>query len=268
MITETPRLEITFNPNRFATIIDSAVLHANEIVNFHVRALDGADLSQPMSAPNLRFQLQGPAMDAAARRTLHENWILARAFQELIRAVRQSLEDAHVFVTLLSKPHRISSNSTLADFLHPFQTKAGNLPFGDLVDKVNGLLRTQLKFTKAYKSFQSVRNCLEHRNGIVGRREVGHSDAFYLIVPYLKTFYMRGDAEIELEAGHQVEPGDDRDGVDVFARWDERERKFALGERIAFTLQQFNEVTFACHQLGAELTAGLPKPLAADARAV
>jgi hypothetical protein len=78
------RLELELNPARLASIIDNAVVISSEIVNFHFNALANADLAQPAKAADARYRFQAPAMGAAERRAMHERWILANAFHELL----------------------------------------------------------------------------------------------------------------------------------------------------------------------------------------
>jgi hypothetical protein len=59
-------------------------------------------------------------------------------------------------------------------------------------------------------------------------------------------------------------PGDDRDAVQLLFKLEVRTRTFNLGERVIFTAAEFNEIAFACHILGQQLSAGLPRaPIAA-----
>ena len=74
-------------------------------------------------------------------------------------------------------------------------------------------------------------------------------------------FYMRQGSEVALIAGEKVEPGDDRAEVETFAKLEVRKRSVALGERITFNLQEFNEIAFACHFLGTQLATRLPRPM-------
>src|SRR5260370_30689973 len=92
------RLQLQLNPIRLAAIIDNAVVTSGEVVNFHFDALANADLSKPAQAGNARYQFRAPDFDADERRAMHERWILAKAFQELLRAVRHAVEEAHMFV--------------------------------------------------------------------------------------------------------------------------------------------------------------------------
>jgi hypothetical protein len=257
---ETPeQLQLSLDAGRLAAIIDTAVLSSCEVVNFHFNALAGADLDQPAHTPEARYKFKGPELNAAQRRAMHESWILA--FQELLRAVRDALEMAHVFVALLGETHRISSSATLAEFLAPFQKKAADLRFPALLAAVNERLDPKLDFAESYRSLQKVRNCLEHRGGIVSKFDTDGQQTFDFSVPRMKMFYLRQGSEVELVVGEKVEPGDDRAEVEIFTRLDVRKRSVPLGERITFSLPEFNEIAFACHFLGTQLATRLPRPM-------
>jgi hypothetical protein len=195
---------------------------------------------------------------------MHENWMLAKAFQDLLRAVRHALEEAHVCVALLTKKHKISSSTTLAEFLQPFQSKAASLKFPDLLGAVNEKLDSKLDFAESYRSLQLARNCPEYRDGIVSKIETHGGDRFVLSVPRMKLFYMREGAEMEIVEGDVVEPGDDRSHVEILMKLEARQRSVALGERLTFTLAEFNEIAFACHFLGQQLSSKLPRPTIAE----
>jgi hypothetical protein len=254
------QLQLSLDPRLLSIIIDSAVLSSCEVVNFHFNALAGANLDQPAHTPEARYRFKGQELNAAQRRAIHENWILAKAFQELLRAVRDALEKAHVFVALLGKTHQVSSSTTVPEFLAPFQKKAADLTFPALLAAVNERLDPKLDFAESYGSLQIVRNCLEHRGGIVSKFDTDGQETFEFSVPRVKMFYMRQGSEVELIAGEKVEPGDDRAKVEIFTRIEVRKRSVSLGERITFTLPEFNEIAFACHFLGTQLATRLPRP--------
>jgi hypothetical protein len=261
MAKKDPELQLSLPADHLATIVDSAVVSTCEVVNFHFSALAGADLSQPAHIPEAKHRFKGPELNAAQRRAMHESWMLAKAFQELLRAARDALEMAHVFVALLGETHRVSSSATLAEFLAPFQKKAAGLRFPALLAAVNERLDPKLDFAESYASLQKVRNCLEHRRGIVSKSDTDGQEKFDFSVPRVKIFYMRQGSEVELVAGERVEPGDDRAEVEILMRLEVRKRSVSLGERISFTLEEFNEIAFACHFLGTQLATRLPKPI-------
>jgi hypothetical protein len=254
------QIQIQLNPARLSSIIDRAVVASSEIVNLHFKALNTFDLAQPLELDGVLHQFRGPDLSSADRRALHENWVLARAFHELLRAVRHSLEEAHVFVKLLTRTHQVRSNMTLDEFLTPLRRTAASLCFPRLLEAVNSELDREIEFSAAYRSLQIARNCLEHRAGIVSRIETHQQETFSLHVPRLKIFYLRGGSEIEVEPGHTVDPGDDRAEVSLFRKIELRIRSFALGQRIQISLAEFGEIAFACHFLGQQLATRLPKP--------
>ncbi len=255
-----PTINLQIDSRKLAAIVDEAVVASTEVVNFHFKALATADLTNPAELEGVVHRFKAQEMNAESRRALHENWMLSRAFQELLRAVRHSLEEAHTYVVLLDGRHKIKSNATIAEFLHPFRRKASCLPFPELLETVNAKLERKIEFSAAYKSLQKARNCLEHRAGIVSRIETYASDKFELRIPRAKMFYLRNGEQIELQTRHQVDPGDERSEVEVFVGFDTRSKSFGLGERISLTIQEFSEVAFACHKLGHELANKLPRP--------
>jgi hypothetical protein len=260
MAGENQKLQLKLDPRRLTAIVDSAVVSSSEIVNFYFNALSGADLNKPAESPEVTYRFKAAELNAAQRRGMHERWILAKSFQDLLRAVRHALEEAHIFTALLTKTHKVRSNASLAEFLRPFQSKAASLKFPVLLAAVNEKLDPKLDFAYSYKSLQLARNCLEHRGGVVSKIETKNKDKMTLSFPRIKIFYMRGNAEVEIEKGHIVEPGDDRAEVDILTKLEARKRSVAVGEQLAFTLTEFNEIAFACHFLGQQLSSKLPRP--------
>ncbi|MFB9267533.1 hypothetical protein ACFFWD_31065 [Bradyrhizobium erythrophlei] len=260
MSKEKPKLHLEINPARLAEIIGSAVFSSTEVVKLHLNSLSDENLNRPLEGTGVLYNFKGPNLSLDQRRAMHESWILAKAFQELLRAVRHALEEAHVVVALVTKEHKIRSNDTLGDFLMPFQRKAAGLPFPDLLEAVNGLLDQKLEFAESYKSLQAARNCLEHRAGIVTNIETKGGAEFALSIPRLKIFYMRGSDEIEVAAGERVDPGDERAEVEILMKIEIERRTVRKGDRLSFTPKEFNEIAFACFRLGQQLASRLPKP--------
>ena len=192
---------LELDPTAIVRAIDPAVVASTEVVNFHFSNLDKADLTQEAEVADVRVRFKGPNLTPEQRRAMHENWLLARVIQELLRAVRHGFELAHVVTAVVNKKHSVRSDTTVADFMKPFEAKAASLRFPELLADVNDRLETKLDFADSYKSLQAARNCLEHRAGIVGKPETKGKDEFEISVPRMKLFYMRDGEEIEVEAG-------------------------------------------------------------------
>jgi hypothetical protein len=195
-----PIARLELDPAKIRHVIDSAVVVTTEVVNFNFRSLESANAleADELSDPPL-FTFQAGNLTDEQRRSAIENWVLAKAFQELLRAVRHALEIAHVFTSLLGKSHAVRSDTVVADFLRPFEAKAASLRFPQLLDDVNERLATKLAFASSYRSLQSARNCLEHRAGIVGLPETRGTEHFEFSVPRMKVFYLLIGSEVEFE---------------------------------------------------------------------
>src|SRR5580692_7095356 len=113
MTKENPKLRLELNPNRLAEIIGSAVFASTQVVNLHFNSLSDENLNRPLEGSGILYNFRGPELNLDQRRAMHESWILAKAFQELLRAVRHALEEAHVVTSLLTKEHKIRSSETL-----------------------------------------------------------------------------------------------------------------------------------------------------------
>jgi hypothetical protein len=246
------------HPDGVAAPAQIAALTCREIVDFYFAALATADLSKKPPAPEgtfFRFAFSGPELSTTDRRSLHENWILAKVFQELMRGVRASLEEAFFFTELIAAGTITArSSSTLDEILAPFRKKAADLKFPPLLAEVNKRLERPLEFTDAYQSMQAARNCLEHRAGIVSKSDADPGGIMELRFPRLKFFVVREGNEIDVHEGMAVEAG-----TEILTRLEVRIRKFNVGERLTITAADFDEIAFACFHFASQLAQLLPK---------
>lgn len=261
MSEERPPLHFSLNGDAVAAPVHAAAVVCREIVDFNFDAMARADLSKKppgIEGAGFQFNVRGPELTADRRRALYENWILAKAFQDLMRGARASLETAYVFIQVVGGPHKVASATTLADFIGGFSEKAAKRQFPVLLRYVNSRLSTPLEFAEAYQSMQNARNCLEHRGGIVGKADVDQDGEMQLRFPRIRVFYSRGGEEVEVVPGSVIEPGSGESHATLMMRLDLRERRYKLGERLTLTAADFNEIAFACFQFGSLLASRLP----------
>jgi hypothetical protein len=229
-----------------------------EIVDLYFGALDKADLSAPPPEAHhafFRFRITSEPISATERRAVHESWLLARVFQDLMRGVLASLREAHFFIEIASAGHfQAKSDMTLNEVLEPFRDRARRKKFPDLLASVNKRLDEPLVFADAYQSMQDARNCLEHADGLVGPRDVNADGELKLRFPRLKVFATKNGEEIELYENFYVEAG-----TEMMFRLGVRERSFRVGERLTIDASDFDDIAFACWQFGALLAQRLPK---------
>jgi hypothetical protein len=255
------RIELTINRDAVAAPVNHAAVVCREIVDFCFNSISSADLSKrpPAAGGFFRFDPKGPDLNAHDRRNLYENWILAKAFQDLMRGVRGSLEEAYFITQLISQPIRVSPTSTLDELFAPFRERVGKKRFPDLLKRVNASLTEPVDFSDAFESMQAARNCLEHRNGVVSRIDTIDGQTMKLTFPRAKLFYFRNGEEVEVVEGEPVDAHDGKSEVEILMRLEVRERTIGLGQRIVLTARDFDELALGCFLFGSQLAARLPQ---------
>jgi len=226
-----------------------------EVVSIGADALQRADFANLPKMEEVFFSMQfsGPVEDQEARRAQHLNWLFAKGFQELARGIRQSLEEAYLYVTLIKTPNGLTTLAAVQKTIADARSRANELYFPDLLSAVGDGLRERLSFASEFLSLQKVRNCLEHRNGIVGAADVRGDKALRLTLPRLGVFLRQGGQEVEVERDALVEKGGE-----LLIKRVSREREYALGQAIAFSPADFHEIAGGCYLFANDLATKLP----------
>jgi hypothetical protein len=236
-----------------------AALIALDVIAASLSALAEGELHKP-EMPNLfiRYQIRGPDMTSDQRRTMYENWLLARGFQDLARGIRESLEEAALYLSIMAKPTRMTTVRQLESEITRSRRRASRLQYPELMAEINAGLTTPLAFSAEFLSIQKVRNCLEHRGGVVGVQDADIDGILRLSFPRFKIFYNRKGEEIEVRPDERVNAEDGEPEVQIMMRCVTASKTHRLGERITFSADQFSEIAVACNIFATDLAAKLP----------
>lgn len=253
-------LQIRVNPQGVINPAIIAMRDSLEMIALSLDALSKADLKQIPSIPNCfnNFSFTAPKEeDLEQRKAALTRWLLTKGFQELVRGMHQTLEEAHLYLSVLRMSDGPSTLEKFKTDIAQIRKKAGNAKFPELMRLVNTALPTPLAFEAEFLSLQKIRNCMEHRAGIVGLDDTKGADTLRLVLPVLKLFIVSNGVETEVvhdmgEANY-VEAG----GIIEFRRA-ARERFYKLGERIELTPSDYQEITQSCWLFISDLASKLP----------
>ena len=172
-MTLVPRLELPFDHHAVSAPVQLAAIVSSDVIAASLTAFTCGDLVKP-SMPDqfLQLQIHGPSLTSDERRSMYENWLLAAGFHSLVKGVRESLEAAAICSKLLIGSIRVPSSATLRDVFDDLRKPFSKLSFPDLLAAVNEMLASPLNFEREFLSMQKVRNCLEHRGGIVRKQDL------------------------------------------------------------------------------------------------
>lgn len=251
-------VNIQLNPEAVILPLVRAVKTNTDIVGFGLSSLDSFDFSKMVmsgEASFIKFKISSPTIELPPEKKKEEyrNWLLARGFHECIKGVRTTLEEAFLYINLVNLPPDPTTLEVFRETTERLKNSANGLNFPRLLGEVNrGLLET-VGFETEFASLNKVRNCLEHRNGIVGDIDIAEDGLLTLRIPRLKFFYEKDDKEIEVEKDVPIE------NAAIKLRLESREKKYERGDLITFSTQEFKEISMACLFFGNDLIPKLPR---------
>lgn len=260
------QITLTLNPAGVAEPLKRAVVIATETIGTCLRGLSKDDLSPPeLRAGFVGYRFEGLHLEGAERRTLFHNWLFSKGFQDLTRALREMLEEAVLYLTLIKREAGLTTIAQIKAEIAAARAAAQRPPFPQLLEQVNADLVEPITFEAEYLSLQKVRNCLEHRGGLVAAKDVSSDTGILaLSFPRLKLFYMRDGEEVELAADEAIDthqPGnllEEAAGVPIMLKRVTRVREYALGDPVVITLDDFAEIAMACQLFADDLASKLP----------
>lgn len=263
------RLELKLDANGVVAPAQRAAWQCSEIITFSLQSAAAADLSkQPEIVSNtMRYSFTGPPISAEERFKIYENWLLAKGFQDLARGIRETLEEAVFYLEMMKYQPGKTTVGEFNEHIAAIRRRAGRLQFPELMAEVNAGLKSPMAFEGEFLLLQKVRNCLEHRAGIVGEVDLNEPGKLTLILPRLKMFYMHQDQEVELEVGAIIDTHEHEGlakGAEILLKHDVRTRSYDLGQQVAFDSKEFSEIAFACHLFAADIGSKLPTLAAAE----
>lgn len=195
-------------------------------------------------------------VDIQERKTALTNWLLSKAFQDLTRGMSEALQEAFVYVEVLSlagqQTTRPEFDMQVADIRH----RGNKMKFPDLLCAVAAKLDAPLHFADEYASLQKIRNCLEHRGGVVGQKEADVDKKLKLRFPthdFLIQYPDGSETLIAEQDGFEVEGP-----ATVVQRIGLMEKEFEVGQRVALTPFEFQRIALGCLAFCEDLRGKLP----------
>lgn len=262
LVAEPREIKLTLNPQGVINPLLRAFHSAVEVVSISLEAIEKADLSLPIvSKGQIHLTLTDPnPKPDAERRSEYSDWLVAKGFQEYARGVRATLEEAYFYSALViraqnAKPGEINNWERFQAEMAEIRQKAMRANFPLLMQEVSKTLISPLNFENEFLTLQKVRNCLEHRQGVVGPEDLDEkTGTLKLSFPCLKLTAECQGIETEIGIGSFVE----KDSV-IKIGFASELREFKLAEKVVITAQDFSDIGWGCWAFAEELGKKLPR---------
>lgn len=252
-------VQVNLNGNGVVAPVFRAVRDSLEVLGFALDAIEKADLAKvpPIPSGMMGFGLSSPEpVDLVERKGTYTNWLLSKAFQDLARSVNEALQEAYFYVEMLALPGGTMTWGEFQKLMKRIRTTANKMHFPELLKHVGDRLNMPLNFAEEYSSLQKVRNCLEHRAGVVSERDLDANGKLKLRFPTYEVFIKGGDGT-EVVIAQQEEIFVEAGGVVGF-RVSRVEKEYKLGERVVLTPFDFARIAQGCLAFCADLGGKLP----------
>jgi hypothetical protein len=208
------------------------------------------DVNHPLPTDSLPITINDykPKPTLEEQKIITLNWVMQHVFEDFINGLMKSFKAAYKYLKIyaLSKePPMTKSRGQIEEYLQQIEIDIEKLHFPDFIGKIESLLGRELPFKEEIKSVNQIRNCLVHRHGIVGEKDIKGLSQKSLRLKWvsLETTTMKDGQEKSLSFDVRKE------GIvvdNLVLKHVEKEKAFQLGEKISLNINEFNGVTFTC----------------------
>jgi hypothetical protein len=251
-------VHIRLDGNAVVAPVQRAVRDSLEVLSIALAAIENTNPTKIPSMPGggIVLTLRSPEpIDVVERKTAYTNWLLSKAFQELARSISEALQEAYLYVEVFDMRAGPATWEEFMDTEKAIRQRANKMHFPELLSAVSSRLDTPLIFADEYSSLQKVRNCLEHRAGLVTDREVDTNGTLTLRFPTIYVVVKTGDEEVIVADQEKLRVEED---AIIQVKFGHLNKEYKQGERVVLTPLEFQGICRGCMQFCADLGHKLP----------
>ncbi|MCX6320454.1 MAG: hypothetical protein NTX93_01430 [Bacteroidia bacterium] len=189
------------------------------------------------------------------------NWTLKKAFEDFINGLTKSFKEAYKYLNYFALYKESLHTRTREDLEKEFQKIEIDIErfhFPDFIEKIEKLLKQPIPLKEEILSINQLRNCLIHRHGEVGEKDIKNSLSDDLRLKWISLkFWTNID-------GQQTEITYDfrKDGVivdNLSCKTIKNEKVFKLKDKISLDINEFNDIACTCATFSRELFRLMPR---------
>lgn len=232
-------MRVNLNPRAVAAPVQRVATMAAQTVAASLAAFAEGELKIPTSGESVVYQFRFGDREATSdeRRSMYQNWLLGKGLEDLARGVRESLEAAFVYAVVVTDAPNLTPFGKLNSAIEKERKRAQGLRFTHLLDSVSAKLTAPLLFDEEMRLLQAVRNCLEHRGGIVSKHDIKDNSALELRFTRRRLFYRcESGEEVECVPGQNIENPEKLSNAPILLGAVVEVKSFLLGETITLTV--------------------------------
>ena len=200
------------------------------------------------------------SQDIETLKSEFHDWVLINGFRDASESISSFLEEAYgvlAFWQLLDRQNQ--TNSLMGNDWNELVIQgAKKFHRLGLPDKIEYLtqqnLDIEIDLIKNILSINIARNCLVHRNGFVGERDLNSKEHLLVTWKRISLILMDESGEKEIQIPHKVEKEST-----LAIKNTSSSKKFSLGEKISFNTQEFSDICWCLYLFGLDIAQKIGK---------
>jgi hypothetical protein len=260
------KIEFKFN---LSDVSNKFLFHLRETTDCitHIyNSIENSSIDRYRPLPTDSFPLQIddkrpiPSIEEQKLNTI--NWILNKAFEEFINGLTKSFKETYRYLKIYSlslEPRNSSKREDFEKILDKVEVDIEKFSFPEFLDKIELLLRQPLPLKEEISSINKIRNCLVHRHGLVGEKDIKTSPTKDLRLKWISLKYWTNIEGEQMEITYNFR----KDSIIVKNLEIEQirnEKVFKSGDKILLDINEFNHISYTCYQFITRLYTLMPIP--------
>lgn len=225
----------------------------------------GIDIHKPLPTDSFPITISDnkslPTISEQKQLTLH--WTLSKAFEEFVNGLTKSFKETYKYLkiyNLSQEPKYTRTREALEKEFQQIEIDIEKIDFPTFIDKIEGLLKQKLPLTDEIKSINKTRNCLVHRHGTVGQKDIKNSPTGDLRLKWISLKFWTKINGLQTEITYDLrKDGIIADGLSI--QTIKNEKVFKLGNKISLDINEFNGIAYTCATFANGLFPIMPRPI-------
>lgn len=250
-----------------ADVANEFLLHLKQSIEcvthiYNALEIADVDLRKPLPTDSLPFIVQDDRIKITLdqQKQISISWILSKVFEEYVNGLMKTFKVTYRYLKLYSLSNEAGFNGSvevLNKELQRLEKDIEKFHFPDFINQIEILLGNPLYLREEIISINKVRNCLVHRNGIVGRKDITNTNSLDLKWNSLVNYSKMDGKDIELSYNHRK----DKIILDNFSiQRKQNIKSYALNDEIKFNINEINGLSYTCSEFVLKLMNQVPRP--------
>ena len=260
------KIEIKFE---LADVTNKFLLHLKDTTNYitHIYyAIDNSDINIHKPLPTDSFPIavtdKRPKPNIEEQKQLTLLWTLTKAFEECINGLTKSFKETYKYLNIYAlsqEPKYTGTKEEHEAALQKIEGEMENLHFPDFIEKIENLLGMSLPLREEILSINQVRNCLVHRHGTVGEKDIKNAPTSDLQLKWISLKFWTKINDQQTEITYDLR----KDGLTVKElsyKTIKNVKAFKIGDKISLDINEFNGIAYTCASFANALFPLMPHP--------